>query len=332
MELRDLGEFGLIDRFRALLGEPPEGEVWIGDDTAVLRAPGGTILFTTDLLVSGVHFDLAWTGPEDLGYKAIAVNCSDIAAMGGTPRRAVVGLVVPAEAPAGRVEFLQSMYRGMRECCDRYGVGVVGGDVSRGAQLVISVAMIGNPAGRRVIGRDGAAPGDAVCVTGTLGAAAAGLRLLREGWDDRLDLRLAHLRPQPRVPEAGILRRHLPSAMIDVSDGFAADLGHLCRSSGVEAWVDPARLPVADLRSPAGGAYAPGLDALELALSGGEDYELCFTIPAARAAAAAADVEAQTGTPVAIVGEVREGSRGVVLVAGGVAEPYVAPGWDHFRS
>lgn len=347
MELGDLGEFGLIERFRTLLGEPAEGEVWIGDDAAVLRAPGGTILFTTDLLVAGVHFDLAWTGPEDLGYKAIAVNCSDIAAMGGTPRRAVVGLVVPADSPANRVEFLESIYRGMRECCDRYGLAVVGGDVSRGGQLVISVAMIGNPAGRRVIGRGGAEPGDAVCVTGTLGAAAAGLSLLQAGLDTRPDLRAAQLRPEPRVREAEILRRYLPSAMVDVSDGFAADLGHLCRSSGVEAWVEPARLPVVDLRSRAAGPGIAGpgiagpgadelgiagLDATGLALTGGEDYELCFTIAAARAATAAADVAAQTGTPVAIVGEVREGFRGLVLVDGGVAHPYVGGGWDHFRS
>ena len=131
MRLSDLGEFGLIERFRDLLGEAPEGEVWIGDDTAVLRAPGGTILFTADLLVEGIHFDLAWTTPEDLGYKAVAVNCSDVASMGGTPRRALVSLGI---RPGIELEFLERLYGGMRECSDRFGMAVVGGDVSRAGQ------------------------------------------------------------------------------------------------------------------------------------------------------------------------------------------------------
>ena len=327
MDLEELGEFGLIDRFQALLGYPPEGEMWIGDDAAVLRAPGGTIFFTTDLLVDQVHFDLDWTSPEDLGYKAVAVNCSDIAAMGGTPRRAVVALVVPPSLPGGAVAFLESLYRGMRACCDDYDLAVAGGDLSRGAQLVIAVSMIGNPAGRRVIGREGAEPGDALCVTGVLGASAAGLRLLREGMGERPDLQAAHLRPQPRVREVEILRRFLPSAMIDVSDGFAADLAHLCRASGVQAWVDPARLPVIDL-----GGLPLEVDPVDLALNGGEDYELCFSIAADRAEAAAAAVQAETGTPVRIVGDVREGPPGLVLVREGIPSPYRAAGWDHFGS
>ncbi|MGH2718787.1 MAG: thiamine-phosphate kinase, partial [Actinomycetota bacterium] len=273
MSLGDLGEFGLIERIRTLTGEPPEGEVWIGDDTAILRAPGGTILFTADLLVEGVHFDLSWTSPEDLGWKAIAVNASDVAAMGGTPRRALVSIAL---RPDLVVDLVEGLYRGMRECCDRFGLAVAGGDTSRADQLVISVAMLGNPAGRRVVERRGAEPGDVVCVTGALGNAAAGLALLRAGLPGRRkDLEAAHLRPVPRVREAEVLRRHLPSAMIDVSDGFAADLGHLCRASNVGARVDVARLPAPDL---AGTGLA--LDALGLALNGGEDYELCFTVPA----------------------------------------------------
>src|SRR5712691_13565429 len=184
MKLSDVGEFGLVERLGALLGDAPEGETWIGGDAAVLRAPGGTILFTADLLVEGVHFDLAWTPPADLGYKAVAVNCSDVAAMGGTPRRALVSLGV---RPGIDVDFLEALYRGMRECSDAFGMAVVGGDVSRAQQLVVSVALLGNPAGRRVIERRGARSGDVVCVTGTLGAAAAGLRLARSGAEMRPD-------------------------------------------------------------------------------------------------------------------------------------------------
>jgi thiamine-monophosphate kinase len=322
VDLSEVGEFGLIDRFRALLGEPPEGEVWIGDDAAVLRAPGGTILFTADLLVEGVHFDLAWTSARDLGWKAIAVNASDVAAMGGTPRRALVSLGI---RPGVDITFLEELYAGMRECCDRYGLAVAGGDVSRAAELVISVALIGNPAGRRVVERRGATPGDVICVTGVLGAAGAGLELLRSGLPARDDLAGAHLRPVPRVREAEVLRRHLPSAMVDVSDGFAADLGHLCTASGVGATIDAGRLPVADL----GGLPIP-LDALALALSGGEDYELCFTIPPERAERAAAEVRAETGTAVHCVGEVTDPGGGLLLVLDGIAGPLVPAGWDHF--
>ncbi len=200
MELSQVGEFGLIDRLRAIVGEPAEGEVWIGDDTAVLRAPSGTILFTTDLLIEHVHFDTAFTGPEDLGYKAIAVNISDVAAMGGVPRRAVVGLGV---VPGLEVEWLEGLYVGMQECCKQFDMAVVGGDVTRSNQIIISVALLGNPAGRLFVERGNARVGDAICVTGTLGESAAGLRLLKAGKRDRLDLLRAHLRPVPGQGGAG---------------------------------------------------------------------------------------------------------------------------------
>lgn len=323
MDLSELGEFGLIERFRSLLGAPPEGEVWIGDDAAVLRAPGGTILFTADLLVQGVHFDLSWTSPQDLGWKAIAVNCSDVAAMGGTPRRALVSLCVPPGTDSG---FLEGLYAGMRECCDSFGLAVAGGDISRAPVLVVSVALLGNPAGRRVIERRGARPGDAVCVTGCLGASAAGLALLQAGFAPRADLARAHLRPTPRVREAEVLRGFLPSAMIDVSDGFAADLAHVCAASGVGARVDAAALPLADLAG-----LPVALDPLQLALQGGEDYELCFTIDASRAQAAAAEVLARTGTPVHVVGTVTATGGGVQLARGDAMAPLEPAGWDHLR-
>jgi thiamine-monophosphate kinase len=324
MKLSDVGEFGLIERLAGLLGEPGDGEVWAGDDTAVLRAPAGTILFTADLLVEGVHFDRGLTGPDDLGWKAIAVNASDVAAMGGTPRRALVSLGLPSTV---EVEWLESLYGGMRACCDAFDMAVAGGDISRCPSLVISVALLGNPAGRLVVPRSGARVGDAVCVTGVLGASAAGLELLRAGrYDPASDLVRAHRRPVPRVREAEVLRRHLPTAMIDVSDGFAADLGHICEASGVGAVVEAGRLPVFD----ASGAEL-SRPPLDLALSGGEDYELCFTIPSDRAGAAAAAVREATGTPVTVVGEIVEADRGRRLVRDGVEAALEAAGWDHLR-
>lgn len=323
MDISELGEFGLIDRLRAILGQAPDGEEWTGDDTAVLRAPAGTILFTSDMLVEGVHFDLELTGPADLGYKSIAVNMSDVAAMSGTPRRAVVSLGLRAGL---QVEWVEDLYRGMKQCCDEFEAAVAGGDLSRSDCLVISVALLGNPAGRRVTLRRGARPGDAVCVTGTLGKSAAGYRLLRAGIKEGEDLKLAHLRPTPRVREAEVLRRHLPTAMIDVSDGFAADLGHLCESSRVGVVVSAADMPLPDLSK-------LGLDktALDLALAGGEDYELCFTIPQDRFDKAASEVEKVTGTPVTRVGEIVDQARGRILLIEGDEHPLEVPGWDHLR-
>jgi len=323
VDISEVGEFGLIDRLRAILGEAPEGEVWSGDDSAVLRAPAGTILLTSDMLIEGVHFDLELTGPADLGYKSMAVNMSDVAAMSGTPRRAVVSLGLRSGI---QVEWVEDLCRGMKECCDEFDAAVVGGDLSRSDCLVISVAMLGNPAGRRVTLRRGARPGDAVCVTGTLGKSAAGYRLLRAGIKEGDDLKRAHLRPTPRVREAEILRRHLPNSMIDISDGFAADLGHLCDSSEVGVIVDAAKMPLVDLAD-------LGLDktALDLALAGGEDYELCFTIPQERFDKAVSEVEKATGTTVTRVGEIVEQARGRILLIEGGEQPLEVPGWDHLR-
>ncbi len=349
MDISELGEFGLIDRLRAILGQAPEGEEWIGDDTAVLRAPAGTILFTSDMLVEGVHFDLELTGPADLGYKSIAVNMSDVAAMSGTPRRAVVSLGLRAGL---QVDWVEDLCRGMKQCCDEFDSAVAGGDLSRSDCLVISVALIGNPAGRRVTLRRGARPGDAVCVTGTLGRSAAGYRLLRAGikgggfggvaaplgTDPRApeaanppkstgeDLKLAHLRPTPRVREAEVLRRHLPTAMIDVSDGFAADLGHLCDSSGVGVVISAADMPLPNLDN-----LSLDKTALDLALAGGEDYELCFTIPQDRFDKAASEVVKATGTPVTRVGEIVDQARGRILLIEGDEHPLEVLGWDHLR-
>lgn len=302
------------------MGEPSEGEVWVGDDAAVLRAPAGTIFFTADLLIQGVHFDLELTGPEDLGYKAIAVNASDVAAMGGTPRRATVSLGLQ---PSLDVEWVERLYVGMKQCCDELGLAVVGGDISRSDCLLISVALIGNPAGRRVVMRNGAMVGDAICVTGVLGRSAMGLRLLRAGIREPEDIIAAHLRPQARVREVEILRRFLPASMIDVSDGLAADLSHICEASNVGAVLDAASIPLAMSND-------SGLDPLEAALQGGEDYELCFTIASDRAREAADAVESKTGTRVSIIGEVTE-AGGLFIKRDGSKQVLEPKGWDHLK-
>lgn len=321
MKLSDVGEFGLIEKLKDILGEAPDGEVWAGDDAAVLRAPAGTILFTTDLMIEGVAFDLELTGPEDLGYKSLAVNISDIAAMGGVPRRAVVGLGL---RPGIDSEWIERLYRGMRECAEEFGAAVAGGDISRSDCLLISVALLGNPAGRRVIERRGARPGDLICVTGVLGASAAGYRMLRSGNRERPDLLQAHLRPVPRVKETEILRTFLPSSMIDVSDGLAADLGHLCEASNVSAEIDLDALPIAD---------APGLDRspIDLALEGGEDYELLFTMVPERFEEASLGVVERTGTPVTRIGRILPIGEGPQIRTADGTRVEVR-GWDHLKS
>lgn len=314
------GEFSLIDRLRQVLGEPGEGEVWAGDDAAVLRAPAGTILFTADMLVEGIHFDLSLTGPQDLGYKAIAVNISDIAAMGGTPRRALVSLAV---VPGIDEEWLLGLYEGMKGCADEFNMAIVGGDLSSSRCLTISVALIGNPAGRLTFERRGAKPGHKICVTGRLGASAAGYRLLRSGKREPKDLIDAHRRPVPRAREVQVIRRFLPSAMIDISDGFAADLGHICEASGTGAAVRLADLPLVDLTG-----IELDRTAEELGLHGGEDYELCFTIDPSRAEEVAVAVREATGTMVWQVGEIVAGDR-MQIIDGSTTRELEARGWDH---
>ena len=319
MDLSGIGEFGLIDRLSAQLGgEPPPGETWIGDDAAVVGPFAGPVLLTTDLLVEGIHFNLEWTTPEALGWKCLAVSCSDIAAMGGTPHRALVSLCVP---PGTQAALLEGLYAGMRECCARYGLSVVGGDISRAPVLAVCVALLGVAAASGPVRRSGAQPGDAVCVTGRLGASAAALRLLQAGYAPRADLAAAHERPTPRVEAGAALAGLGATAMIDVSDGLAADLGHLCTASGVGARIEAEALPVPDL------SHLPvALDPIELALHGGEDYELCFTVPPARVA----QVVGQAGVPVAVVGAITA-DPGLVLTRAGVGQVLEAKGWDHFR-
>ncbi len=322
MKLSELGEFGLIERISEITGEAGDGELWIGDDSAVIRAPAGTLFFAADMMVERVHFDLELTGPRDLGYKAMAVNFSDIAAMGGTPRRAVCSLALRPELT---VEWVLELYEGMQECASEFSAAVVGGDVGAAGCLVVSISVIGNPAGRRVIERKGARPGDLIGVTGVLGASAAGYRMLRAGDRSRPELLLAHLRPTPRVREAETLRRHVPTAMIDISDGFAADLVKLCKASAVGARVSAEKLPFIQ---DAGVDRTP----MELALHGGEDYELCFTISPRHAEVAAAEVEKATGTPVTFVGEIAGAETGVLISIEGQESKLEGKGWDHLRA
>ncbi len=330
--LRDLGERGLIERIRRRVAlADPAVLVGIGDDAAVLRWTGGTLLATTDTLLEDVHFRRGTASLRDVGAKALAVNLSDIAAMGGEPRFALLALAAP---PATPVADIDDLYTGLEEIAAAHGVTLVGGDTCAAPdRLVLTLTVLGRVDGAP-LRRAGARPGDAILVTGTLGASAAGLATLERGGltlsPEALGiLHRAHRRPTPRVREGQLIRASgAATAMIDLSDGLATDLGHLARESGVGATVWLAAVPIADATREA--ARVLGLEAWHWAVSGGEDYELLFTAAPDRAEALAARVAADTGTPVSVIGEVRALGDGVrFLDAAGRVVP-VAAGFDHF--
>ncbi|TGU74055.1 thiamine-phosphate kinase [Geomonas terrae] len=323
MKLAELGEFGLIDRIKAHVAASPSVLLGIGDDAAALVPTEGFVtLITSDMLLEGVHFDLSFCDPRTLGRKSLSVNLSDVAAMGARPRHFLLGVALPKDVP---LKFMDGFMAGMLEQAERFGATLVGGDTcaSKGG-LAISVTALGEQHPELVLKRSGARPGDLVCVTGTVGDAAAGLNLLMRGEREGF-LVSRQLDPTPRV-EAGIAlaAAGCVTAMIDVSDGVLQDLGHICEMSGVGARLELAKLPLSD-------EYLSECaeDPFALALSGGEDYELLFCIPEGRDAEAL-EVCARAGVPVSVIGTVTAGS-GIELAAPD-GTPYRAPrrGFDHF--
>lgn len=334
--LRRLGERGLIARARRRLPPPPPDVlVGIGDDAAAIAWPGGTLLLTTDTLIEDVHFRLRTTPLRALGQKALAVNLSDIAAMGGEPRFALLALALP---PTASVADVDELYAGLCDMADRHGVALVGGDTCTDPdRLVLTLTVAGRVDGAPVR-RSGARAGDVILVTGTLGAAAGGLSLLdREPGGATppvpdavaAPLLAAHRTPIPRVAEGRAARAAGATAMIDLSDGLATDLGHIAEESGVGAQVRLAALPVAEATRRAAGLL--GESAWSWAVSGGEDYELCLTARADQATEVAARIMAETGTPVTPIGDVRPAADGVRFVDERGRPVEVRAGFEHFR-
>ena len=326
-----MAEFDLIDLIRARCAVArADVRLGIGDDAAILIPPlGHDLLASTDTLVAGVHFPTA-TSARDLGWKSLAVNLSDLAAMGATPAWALLALTLPEDDHA----FVEAFADGFAELAAQHHVALVGGDTTRGP-LAVTVVVHGFAPPGQALRRDGAQVGDQVFVTGTLGDAAAGLRCLdhRDPQASRLfnapaDTRenlLARLnRPTPRIT-AGAALRGQASACIDVSDGLLADLGHVALQSGVAIEVDASRLPT----SPALLALFDAGERLALQAGGGDDYELAFTAPPARAADALRDLS-RAGCGATRIGRVVAG-KGVRLLNGDGREIAVSRrGWDHF--
>lgn len=330
--LRDLGEDPVIEAIRRILPESAAGVVvGIGDDAAILECPSGRhLVLTVDTLVEGVHFRHGWATAADVGYKALAVSISDIAAMGGLPRQAVVSVVAPASTP---VEWVEGLYRGLADAGARFAVSVVGGNLARTeGPVVVDVAALGEVEPELCLRRSGARPGDAVVVTGTLGRARGGLIALERGMQDPAwePLVRAYRRPSPRLREArAVASCRWATAMMDISDGLALDLSRMCAASGVGVCLDAEALPV----DPALRALAERLDedAVALALGGGEDYELLVAVPPDRAPAQVAILQSEAGTPAAVVGVFTPPAEGRTVVHRGVRRPLPAGGWDHFR-
>lgn len=319
-----LDEFSLIARLLAQLpgGLPGHVRVGAGDDCAVSQSCGALLrLCSTDLLIEGTHFRRELIDGPTLGAKALAVNLSDIAAMGGEPLEAYVSLALPAPLD---LPYLEGLYRGLGAEAARHGVAVLGGDTTRSpGPLVINIAIIGQVAADEVLLRSGARAGDVIYVSGTLGDSAAGLRALLAGETDAeiAPLIARHLRPEPRLALARLAAGSgLAHAAIDLSDGLSSDLRHVCQASGVGAEIDVDALPY----SAALQAYGEraGFDPLALALHGGEDYQLliCGTTDLA-------DALPELRPIGRIVAE-----SGQWLLQHGERSPLPAQGWDHFSS
>jgi thiamine-monophosphate kinase len=321
VDLSDLGEFGFLQRVARWV-PPGTAAVGIGDDAAVVDVtPGSSVVATADALVEGVHFRWDWSPPDDVGYKSITANVSDLAAMGARPRWLLLTICAP---PSTSEEALRDLYGGVEAACADYGTELIGGDTVSAERFVIVVTALGEIAGDP-LRRSGAKTGDVLAVTGELGRAAAGVNLLlsqdpkKVSPEDALTCMKAHTRPVARVAEGMALRRSGVHAAIDVSDGLASDVRRLVEASGVGAEIDVDRLPVAPETRRI--ADARGWDVERMVLGGGEDYELLVALPPEQIGSLEVDLIE--------VGRVVE--DGVWLLRDGRREPLGAEGWDHFK-
>ena len=327
MKLKELGEFQLIERIRQRAPVSDGVQFGIGDDAAVVMLPEGHHLLTsTDMLIENVHFRHGWTTAEDLGRKAVAVNLSDIAAMGGTPRYLYLGFACPGTTA---LEEINAFLDGALEEAGRYHVTLVGGDTCHSpGPWIISVTVEGSAEAGHAIGRGGAQPGDLIMVSGTVGDSAMALHLLQNDRDPGADLLARHHRPTPRVELGRRLgKTRIARSMIDLSDGLVGDLEHILQASRVGALLEERRLPV----STAFKQHADRQPALsELALFGGEDYELLFTVAPENEGAALA-LGAELNLPVTRIGIIQDDSGTVSLRDGkGALRPILVRGYDHF--
>lgn len=336
-DVNTLGEFGLIDHLtESVQLRHPSSLRGVGDDAAVIDNDGFLTVVSTDMLVEGIHFDLMYTPLKHLGYKSVVVNLSDIYAMNAVPKQVTVSVALSNRFS---VEAMEELYAGIHQACEVYQVDLVGGDTSSSPRgLIISVTAIGQGEKEKITYRSGARVGDLICVTGNLGAAYLGLQILERekqiylehpdmqpDLNDRPYLIERQLKPEARRDMVAFFAQNdlVPTAMIDVSDGVASDIFHICKQSGVGAFIEESGVPIhPDAKMQ---AIDFGIDPITCALSGGEDYELLFTIdPEA--------VEKVKYLPdIYIMGEIVPAADGVKLhTTGGNIHDIKAQGWRHF--
>jgi len=331
----DIGEFALIERLQRFL-QPPSGSQIIksiGDDCAVLQpAADADLIVTTDSQEEGVHYRLDWSTPEDIGWRCLAINVSDIAAMAGRPLGAVVALSLPADLD---VAFVDGLYTGMQALAQDMACPIIGGNMTKTTgRISVTITVLGEVPRGQAVYRSGAQPGDAIWVTGTLGGAKAGLEALLHPEAVR-DTPAAHAlacyrRPQPRLPEALFLRQRAAlHSLLDLSDGLSGDLRHICEASGVAAQIEAEAVPMHDDTRRI--AQALNADPLSYALHGGEDFELCFTALPGSIEAIQADFEQQFNRSLTRVGAIQHGEGVTLAQPDGSMAALPSRGYDHFR-
>ena len=336
MKVSELGEFGLIDLLAKMAYSAQDRQtaswqqliIGIGDDAAAWYGDTSIQLATADSLIQDVHFSLATASWNELGWKALVANLSDIAAMGGVPRYALVSLALPGHT---EVEDVTALYKGMIELAQQFEVTIVGGDTSSAPVVAISITVLGSARSqdKHILTRSAAKPGDKVAVTGYLGGAAAGSEMLTKKLqldpEATASLRGAFLHPYPRIAEGQLLVEQGVKTAIDISDGLISDLSHICKASQVSARIEVDRVPI----QPAVKANF-GDRALELALSGGEDYELLFT----GSAEVIDKVRMAASCPTTVIGEIIADKPGEVTLVDSKGNPFklAKAGWEHFAT
>ena len=328
MKVSEVGEFGLIDLLAKMVGSLPDKQliIGIGDDAAAWYGDTSIQLATVDSFIQDVHFSLDIASWEDLGWKAMAGNLSDIAAMGGVPRYALVSLAIPSHT---EVEDVTALYKGMIDLAQQFGVTIIGGDINSAPLVAITITILGCTKNRdkHILTRSAAQPGEQVAVTGYLGAAAAGLEMLTKQLQFNPEaasiLKEAFLHPYPRLAEGQLLVAQGVKTAIDISDGLISDLNQICKSSQVGARIEIDRVPI----QPTVKANL-SQKSLELALSGGEDYELLFT-----ANAEVIDkVKRAASCPITIIGEIIADKKITLVDSQGNPFKLGKAGWEHFIS
>lgn len=337
-QISEIGEFGLIDRLTEGLQIKNEStKKGVGDDAAVMSYGSKNIVLSTDLLTEGIHFNLMYVPLKHLGYKSVIVNLSDVCAMNARPRQITVSVALSGKFS---VEAVEELYSGIKLACDNYGVDLVGGDTTSSLTgLTISVSVVGDADAEHLVYRNGARPGDLLCVTGDLGGAYMGLQLLeRENEvfkvNDQMQPRLEgydyilgrQLKPEARldIVDAFEKLKIRPTSMIDVSDGLSSEIMHICRQSGTGCLLHEGKIPIDEQTRKL--ADEMNINPLVAALNGGEDYELLFTL-------AAEEVHKLKNDPdFTIIGEITEAAEGInLLTTGGSRLALQAQGWKHLE-